>query len=156
MQHILTILGDQSEEIKKYITDIDHLKSENRKLKALLQASENKENDRDLKDVNNRLLQITFGLESKVKVNTDDPVVEYDGSNPANKSDRLEKDDLGEHSDIEDDLSEENIDNVNSIDLPVYKPSKPVDPSDGKDDWCGLCERSGHSSINCPYENDIF
>ncbi|CAX43261.1 microtubule-associated protein, putative [Candida dubliniensis CD36] len=40
--------------------------------------------------------------------------------------------------------------------LPIYKAAKPTDPSQGKNDWCGLCERDGHSSINCPYENDIF
>ncbi|EER30581.1 conserved hypothetical protein [Candida tropicalis MYA-3404] len=40
--------------------------------------------------------------------------------------------------------------------LPIYKALNPSDPSDGKNDWCGLCERDGHSSINCPYENDIF
>jgi septal ring factor EnvC (AmiA/AmiB activator) len=40
--------------------------------------------------------------------------------------------------------------------LPVYIPQTQFDPSSGKDDWCGLCERDGHTSINCPYENDIF
>lgn len=40
--------------------------------------------------------------------------------------------------------------------LPIYKATNKVDPSSGKDDWCGLCERDGHSSINCPYENDVF
>lgn len=40
--------------------------------------------------------------------------------------------------------------------LPIYKPLAPTDPSSGKEDWCGLCERDGHSSINCPYENDMF
>lgn len=40
--------------------------------------------------------------------------------------------------------------------LPIYAPVTPTDPSSGKDDWCGLCERDGHSSINCPYENDMF
>ena len=40
--------------------------------------------------------------------------------------------------------------------LPIYKAAQPTDPSQGKNDWCGLCERDGHSSINCPYENDIF
>ncbi|KAM9935523.1 hypothetical protein OXX80_004901 [Metschnikowia pulcherrima] len=40
--------------------------------------------------------------------------------------------------------------------LPIYKPAKEVDPSEGRDDWCGLCERDGHSSLNCPYENDMF
>ncbi|KAK6459788.1 uncharacterized protein RJT20DRAFT_125169 [Scheffersomyces xylosifermentans] len=40
--------------------------------------------------------------------------------------------------------------------LPVYSPQVKVDPSSGKSDWCGLCERDGHSSIECPYENDIF
>lgn len=44
----------------------------------------------------------------------------------------------------------------NDKQLPVYVPSQPIDPSSGKSDWCGLCERDGHSSINCPYENDMF
>lgn len=52
--------------------------------------------------------------------------------------------------------SDKNVFNNNDGDLPIYKPSIPIDPSSGKDDWCGLCERDGHSSINCPYENDIF
>lgn len=43
-----------------------------------------------------------------------------------------------------------------SNELPIYVPKKPTDPSSGKTDWCGLCERDGHSSINCPYENDMF
>ncbi|RLV95033.1 hypothetical protein JA1_001319 [Spathaspora sp. JA1] len=38
--------------------------------------------------------------------------------------------------------------------LPIYRAPVVVDPSSGKIDWCGLCERDGHSSINCPYEND--
>ncbi|ODV80723.1 uncharacterized protein CANTADRAFT_47147 [Suhomyces tanzawaensis NRRL Y-17324] len=46
-------------------------------------------------------------------------------------------------------------DEEESLALPIYSPGK-VDPSAGKNDWCGLCERDGHSSINCPYENDIF
>lgn len=52
-------------------------------------------------------------------------------------------------------LNQSDIDNV-PTELPIYKTSNPIDPSDGKNDWCGLCERDGHSSINCPYENDIF
>lgn len=40
--------------------------------------------------------------------------------------------------------------------LPIYVPPRPADPSEGREGWCGLCERGGHSSINCPYENDIF
>ncbi|CAN3371690.1 hypothetical protein DIURU_001806 [Diutina rugosa] len=40
--------------------------------------------------------------------------------------------------------------------LPIYTPSQPLDPAAGRQDWCGLCERDGHSAINCPYENDVF
>lgn len=40
--------------------------------------------------------------------------------------------------------------------LAVYTPPQPSDPSSGRSNWCGLCERDGHSSLNCPYENDIF
>lgn len=43
---------------------------------------------------------------------------------------------------------------INSV--PIYKPEIEIDPSAGRDNWCGLCEREGHSSLNCPYENDIF
>ncbi|KAI5960955.1 uncharacterized protein KGF55_004222 [Candida pseudojiufengensis] len=46
--------------------------------------------------------------------------------------------------------------NNNVQDLPIYKSPNLIDPSSGKSDWCGLCERDGHSSINCPFENDIF
>lgn len=45
---------------------------------------------------------------------------------------------------------------IHESSLPIYKPATPADPSSGKDDWCGLCERDGHTSINCPYENDMF
>jgi chromosome segregation ATPase len=39
--------------------------------------------------------------------------------------------------------------------LQIYVPEK-KDPVNGRKLWCGLCERSGHDSIDCPYENDIF
>lgn len=40
--------------------------------------------------------------------------------------------------------------------LPIYVPQSKPDPSAGRNDWCGLCERDGHDSLHCPYENDIF
>lgn len=40
--------------------------------------------------------------------------------------------------------------------LGIYTPTEPVDPSRGRADWCGLCEKEGHNSLNCPYENDLF
>ncbi|CCH46446.1 Laminin-like protein epi-1 [Wickerhamomyces ciferrii] len=40
--------------------------------------------------------------------------------------------------------------------LQVYVPEEKVDPANGRKLWCGLCEREGHDSIDCPYENDIF
>lgn len=40
--------------------------------------------------------------------------------------------------------------------LPIYEPVTPTDPSSGRTDWCGLCEREGHNSLDCPYENDMF
>jgi chromosome segregation ATPase len=39
--------------------------------------------------------------------------------------------------------------------LQVYIPEK-KDAASGRDLWCGLCERDGHDSIDCPYENDVF
>ncbi|VEU19702.1 DEKNAAC100189 [Brettanomyces naardenensis] len=41
-------------------------------------------------------------------------------------------------------------------DLKVYEPEHKADPSAGRIKWCGLCERQGHDSIDCPYENDVF
>lgn len=40
--------------------------------------------------------------------------------------------------------------------LQVYVPEGKKDPGNGRKQWCGLCERDGHDSIDCPYENDIF
>lgn len=40
--------------------------------------------------------------------------------------------------------------------LDVYVPALATDASAGRDNWCGLCEREGHSSLECPYENDMF
>lgn len=31
---------------------------------------------------------------------------------------------------------------------------KPLDLADGRKKWCGLCERAGHDSLECPFEND--
>lgn len=33
-------------------------------------------------------------------------------------------------------------------------PKKPIDLADGREKWCGLCERDGHDSLECPFEND--
>lgn len=48
------------------------------------------------------------------------------------------------------------LESAQTNDLEVYVPVAPVDPSHGREKWCGLCERAGHNSLNCPYENDIF
>lgn len=40
--------------------------------------------------------------------------------------------------------------------LQIHFPSTLTDASAGRDNWCGLCEREGHGSLECPYENDIF
>lgn len=39
--------------------------------------------------------------------------------------------------------------------LQIYVPES-KDPTNGRKLWCGLCEREGHDSIDCPYENDVF
>lgn len=40
--------------------------------------------------------------------------------------------------------------------LPIYKPPTTIDASAGRAKWCGLCEREGHDSYECPFENDVF
>ncbi|GME79001.1 unnamed protein product [Ambrosiozyma monospora] len=40
--------------------------------------------------------------------------------------------------------------------LKVFNPSSKIDFAAGRKDFCGLCERVGHMSIDCPYENDVF
>lgn len=39
--------------------------------------------------------------------------------------------------------------------VPIYRSPKKVDPADGRDKWCGLCEREGHESIECPFEDEF-
>lgn len=39
--------------------------------------------------------------------------------------------------------------------LPIYKPSTTTDPAKGRNKWCGLCEREGHDSYECPFEKDL-
>lgn len=34
-------------------------------------------------------------------------------------------------------------------------PATNIDLAAGRSKWCGLCERDGHESIECPYENDF-
>lgn len=40
--------------------------------------------------------------------------------------------------------------------LQIHVPVRTTDASAGRVNWCGLCEREGHSSLECPFENDIF
>ncbi|CAN3474130.1 hypothetical protein DICA1_A04588 [Diutina catenulata] len=64
---------------------------------------------------------------------------------------------LGRASTIPEGLEESVVAETSQLmdSLPIFTP-EPSDPAAGRSDWCGLCERDGHSSINCPYENDIF
>ncbi|AOA61857.1 Interface between microtubules and kinetochore protein [Komagataella phaffii CBS 7435] len=39
--------------------------------------------------------------------------------------------------------------------LQIFVP-KNSDPANGRKKWCGLCEREGHDSVQCPFENDMF
>ncbi|ANZ74625.1 BA75_00911T0 [Komagataella pastoris] len=39
--------------------------------------------------------------------------------------------------------------------LQIFVPKK-SDPANGREKWCGLCEREGHDSVQCPFENDVF
>ncbi|ANB11428.1 hypothetical protein AWJ20_4238 [Sugiyamaella lignohabitans] len=44
---------------------------------------------------------------------------------------------------------------LSSHDLPIYKSPSKVDPAAGRTLWCGLCEREGHESLDCPYEEEF-
>lgn len=48
-------------------------------------------------------------------------------------------------SDIYKDIDDANIDPT---------PTKPIDLAGGRKKWCGLCERDGHDSLECPFENE--
>lgn len=39
--------------------------------------------------------------------------------------------------------------------VPIYTSPKKIDLAGGRDKWCGLCEREGHESIECPYEEEF-
>ncbi|SCU98975.1 LAME_0G01288g1_1 [Lachancea meyersii CBS 8951] len=43
--------------------------------------------------------------------------------------------------------------NLQSESLPLFIPKK-ADRAAGRQKWCALCERDGHNSVDCPYEND--
>ncbi|KAG7694008.1 hypothetical protein KL930_003029 [Ogataea haglerorum] len=38
----------------------------------------------------------------------------------------------------------------------IATPAVHNDPAAGRPKWCGLCEREGHESVECPYENVMF
>ncbi|KAG7889008.1 hypothetical protein KL936_003395 [Ogataea polymorpha] len=38
----------------------------------------------------------------------------------------------------------------------IATPAVHNDPAAGREKWCGLCEREGHESVECPYENVMF
>ncbi|KAH3663568.1 hypothetical protein OGAPHI_004969 [Ogataea philodendri] len=38
----------------------------------------------------------------------------------------------------------------------IATPAVKSDPAAGRAKWCGLCEREGHESVECPYENVMF
>lgn len=40
--------------------------------------------------------------------------------------------------------------------VPIYHSPQKLDPAKGRDKWCGLCEREGHESIECPFEEEFW
>jgi len=38
--------------------------------------------------------------------------------------------------------------------LKIYQPTTVIDPTGGNPNFCKYCDREGHSTIECPYEND--
>lgn len=41
---------------------------------------------------------------------------------------------------------------LSHVGVPEVPKTVPKDPAAGRELWCGLCERSGHTSIECPYD----
>lgn len=122
---------EELSDLQKSLDELDTLHENELNTKSI-QINSLSESNKDLENQLNDFKQKNIELEDKIKT--------------------LQQ--LNQSSLIQ--LESENI-APNSLDgLPIYKPAAPIDPSAGKDDWCGLCERDGHSSINCPYENDVF
>jgi chromosome segregation ATPase len=40
-------------------------------------------------------------------------------------------------------------------DVGVYKSPQKIDPAAGRALWCGLCEKEGHESIDCPFSDEF-
>lgn len=45
---------------------------------------------------------------------------------------------------------------VPAAEIPSTPSKGSSDPAAGRELWCGLCERPGHESISCPFENEEF
>lgn len=158
-------LDDDNEEILK-------LKEENQKLKSEVDSKEAMQTK--INELENQLeMRPTFEELTDLQ-NTIDELDELHKNELKEKNDALKaaiemkKDLQSQLSDVVQKIEKKNNEladplekpevkgNPDPNELPIHIPKQPTDPSSGKNDWCGLCERDGHSSINCPYENDMF
>ena len=158
-------LDDDNEELLK-------LKEENQKLKEEVDSKEAMQSK--INELENQLeMRPTFEELTDLQ-NTIDELDDLHKNELKEKDDALKvaiekkKDLQSQLSDVLQNIEKKNNERADRLEkpevkgksdpneLPIHIPKQPIDPSSGKNDWCGLCERDGHSSINCPYENDKF
>lgn len=158
-------LDDDNEEILK-------LKEENQKLKSEVDSKESMQTKinelenqlemrptfEELTDLQNTIDELDDLHKNELKEKNDalKAAIEMKKDLQSQLSDVLQKIEKKNHE-LADPLEKPEVKgNSEPNELPIHIPKQPTDPSSGKNDWCGLCERDGHSSINCPYENDMF
>lgn len=110
----------------------DKLRKENQEMAALLEEKSSKESD-----LEKRLerLQIRSSSSSTTASTSTPPV-------PQTPTAGLLKSPISTNEDT----------GFQETPLPIYKSPTKVDPTAGREMWCGLCERHGHESLDCPYE----
>ncbi len=157
--------------LEKYKKSADRIKEVEDKLKekdSKLEELEKKldEKDQRLEELKKKIDekdQILKEKEDKLK-EKDDKLKEKDNKlqekddKLKEKDDKLKKkdDNLKENNRVSNDIHEETQLLTDKGELKVYEPETKADPAAGRTKWCGLCERPGHDSIDCPYDNGLF
>ncbi|KAI5952818.1 hypothetical protein KGF54_003685 [Candida jiufengensis] len=159
-EKILELEGINEEQEKEIISlnlQIDKLVKEKNTIQNKTDKSEVEELQKQLQQANEELK--TFKNQSseidelkKIIKQSEDRILQLETQNVTKNIESVELNPPSTSSNLlQLNSQEDTIQN-----LPIYKSDNLTDPSSGKSDWCGLCERDGHSSINCPFENDIF
>ncbi|KAG2731853.1 hypothetical protein G9P44_005440 [Scheffersomyces stipitis] len=149
LQHELEIRPtfDELVELQKSLDEVDELHKN---------ALDAKSQEIEKLKENNKSLQDKVDMFTTAPVDLPSSMLTPGGVHLSDIKDDIKMDDSSPEGTLPSPSKDLTCDTNSPSTLPIYQSQMKTDPSAGKTDWCGLCERDGHSSINCPYENDIF